>query len=222
MKPNLTGVLLDLDGTLLDTAPDLAAALNNVLQQQARPTLSLQQIRPWCSEGSKGLLKLGFDIDEQHRSFPQLRRDFLLAYQQHIAESTVIFPDILTLLDYLAVRRIAWGIVTNKPLALAQQLLSHFELPGCQTLVGGDSLATRKPDPEPLLYACKQLGCRPADCVYIGDSQVDIAAAKRAQMRSIAALYGYHLPNDDPQQWHADFYIDAPRDIIPLLEILLG
>jgi 2-phosphoglycolate phosphatase len=222
MKPILAGVLFDLDGTLLDTAPDLATALNIVLQQQGRTPLPLSQIRPWCSEGSKGLLKLGFDINDQHPNFPQLRSDFLHAYQQHIHENTVIFSGMLTTLHYLVGRHIPWGIVTNKPITLARELLSNFELPGCQSLVGGDSLATRKPDPEPLLYACQQLGCAPVDCVYIGDAHCDIEAAKRAEMHSIAALYGYRLPDDQPQHWHADFYIDSPRDIIPLLEILFG
>ncbi|MGB6976620.1 MAG: HAD-IA family hydrolase [Gammaproteobacteria bacterium] len=222
MKSTIAAVLLDLDGTLLDTAPDLATALNVVLQQRGHPPLPFHLIRPWCSEGSKGLLGLGFHIDDKHPDFPQLRTDFLQAYHHHLIEKTAVFPGMVEVLNYLVARRVPWGIVTNKPIALAEELLNAFDLPDYKCLIGGDSLAKRKPEPEPLLHACAQLGYTPEKCVYIGDSQRDIEAAKRAQMLAVAALYGYRTSEDHPGRWQADFYIDSPHDIIPLLEILLG
>jgi 2-phosphoglycolate phosphatase len=222
MKSRIAAVLLDLDGTLLDTAPDLATALNAVLRQQRREPLPFHLIRPWCSEGSQGLLGLGFGIKGDHPDFVQLRMDFLQAYHQNLLEKTVIFPGMAEVLNYLVANHVPWGIVTNKPVALAEKLVKAFDLPNCKCLVGGDSLAKRKPEPEPLLYACTQLNCAPEKCVYIGDAQRDMEAAKRAHMLAIAALYGYRTVHDSPDDWQADFYINSPHDIIPLLETLLG
>jgi 2-phosphoglycolate phosphatase len=168
------------------------------------------------------LLGLGFNIDDTHPNFPKLRADFLQAYHQHLHNGTVIFPGMKEVLNYLANHQTPWGIVTNKPVALAEELLRNFDLPDCRCLVGGDSLAKCKPEPEPLLYACAQLGCVPEECVYIGDAQRDMEAAKRAQMCAVAALYGYRTRDAQPENWQADFYIDSPHDIIPLLEVLMG
>lgn len=218
MKTNLTTVLFDLDGTLLDTAPDLATALNTVLTNHQRPKLPFETIRPYSSMGTRGLLKLGFQIDEAHAEYKELREQFLQAYHHHIFDETSIFPGIEQVIAQVENQGLRWGVVTNKPFGLAQQLMQHFKLiDRCACLVGGDTLAKHKPDPEQLLYACEMIGCSTDESVYIGDAARDIEAARRANMRSVAALYGYITPEERPETWQADYYVDRPQDIIDWL-----
>lgn len=215
----ITTVLLDLDGTLLDTAPDLGAALNNVLELHHRQPLPLTKIRPFSSTGTRGLLHLGFQIEETDPQYPKLREQFLQAYHKHLNDRTSIFPGMERVLQHLQNQNMPWGVVTNKPAHLATQLLEYFNLiENCACVIGGDTLAKRKPDPEPLLYACEIIGCTTAESIYIGDAERDITAAKRANMRSIAALYGYITEHENPEDWQADFYVDHPEQIIIWLE----
>lgn len=219
MLNKISAVLFDLDGTFLDTAPDLALALNIVLEKHRFPTLPFSEIRPWASTGTRGLLNLGFGIDDSNPKYPLLREQFLQAYHEHINDRTQIFPGIKSLLQHLAKNNLAWGIVTNKPADLATQLLNHFKLTeSCACIIGGDTLAKRKPDPEPLLHACELMGKSTQQCVYVGDAERDIEAAKRANMVSIAALYGYIAQHEDPRSWAADYYINHPQEIISWLK----
>jgi 2-phosphoglycolate phosphatase len=212
---NIKTVLFDLDGTLLDTAPDLAIALNIVLQQNARKPLPFDVIRPLSSTGTRGLLGLGFQITEEAAEYPQLREQFLNAYHDHITDQTKIFEGIDRVLHHLEKNGMPWGVVTNKPEDLAKQLLKNFQLDKRSScIIGGDTLDKRKPDPAPLLHACELIGATPNECVYIGDAERDITAAKNANMFSIAALYGYITAEDNPKTWLADHYIDEPTQII--------
>ncbi len=215
---NINVVLFDLDGTLLDTAMDLGSALNHLLIEEQQPTLPYEKIRPEAGRGSKGLLKLGFGIDETDQHFSRLTKRFLALYQQYLLDTTQFFPGIEESLRYLEKQHIPWGIVTNKPAKFTNQLAHHLHLTnraGC--IISGDSLAKQKPHPEPILYACKLLQRQPENCLYIGDSEMDIHASKAAGGFSLAAMYGYIPTSVNPQDWKADGYIHHARDIIDFL-----
>ena len=213
LKP--AGVLFDLDGTLLDTAPDMGRALNQLLQEQGRSPLPAEVIRPVVSHGSLGLIKLGFDIDQSHSAFESLRDRFLAIYQTGLAQETILFEGMAQVLVALEQRGAPWGIVTNKPGWLTEPLLAALGLLSRATcVVSGDTLTLRKPDPAPLLYACAQLELRPEACVYIGDAERDIEAARRANMPSLVACYGYIQASETPHAWGATAMIQQPLDLL--------
>lgn len=198
-------VLFDLDGTLLDTAPDLAEALNNVLINNGRDALSHEVIRPHVSHGAAALVRFGFELAEDHPQFESLRQQLLTYYKEHIAENTRPFDGIPELLDYIEKQDMNWGIVTNKPSWLTTPLLQALGLagrPAC--IVCGDTLSERKPHPAPMFYACEQAGSEVSECIYIGDAERDIQAGQRAGMRTIIALFGYIGKDQDPSLWGAD------------------
>lgn len=215
----IKAILFDLDGTLLDTAPDLAHALNLLLSKNGRATLPLEKIRPVASDGVKGLLALGFNISDTSPDFSQLRTDFLEYYTTHISRETTLFPGMDTVLNELETRGIPWGIVTNKIACLTEPLLKNLNLhhqAGC--IVSGDTLEFAKPHPAPLLHACELLGRTAEECVYVGDAKRDIEAGLRANMSTIVALYGYIKETDDPYSWQANATIKSPEELIDCLE----
>jgi len=214
----LRGVLFDLDGTLLDTAPDLAAALNRVRAAHALPPLPYAEIRPWVSHGSYALTRLGFSFAQDSDEFEAARLALLDAYHAHVADDTRLFPGMDTLLDDIEARGLRWGIVTNKPGWLTTPLLEKLGLawqPAC--VVSGDTLPERKPHPAPLLHAARALACAPGDCVYIGDAERDVAAGREAGMRTLVATYGYIGPGEDPLDWQASDLVDSPAAILDWL-----
>lgn len=215
MQTSPKAILFDLDGTLVDTAPDLAAALNYVLQKNNKKPLAYEVIRPIASDGSLGLLRLGFGINEKSEEFPALREQLLNYYQTHIADHSRLFEGMENVLDYLAQQNIAWGVVTNKPYQLSCELLAKLNL-AQKTLciIGGDSLPQRKPHPAPLLQAAKILNVSPEQCWYIGDARRDIDAGKNANMTTLVALWGYLHKEENPKSWQADFYIEKPLDLL--------
>lgn len=217
-KHSINSLFFDLDGTLLDTAPDLAGALNQVLTHHDRPTLPLKTIRPAVAEGARGILQQGFPIDENDDQFDLLKEEFLQAYEQRMTQETKFFDGMEEVLDYLDQHNLPWGIVTNKPSWLAKPLLSHFNLDHRYTcLVAGDTLTTRKPDPEPLYHACYLTGTDPKHSLYVGDTLGDVRAAKTAGMYIIVAKYGYLRADYQPHLWQADGLIDSPLEIIEWL-----
>ena len=174
-------VLFDLDGTLLDTARDLAGALNRVLVAHGRAPLPFERIRPWVSHGSYALTRLGFEYPEGSAEFETVRLALLDSYHAHVADETVPFAGVHALIERLEAGGLRWGIVTNKPDWLTQPLLRALALPwrpGC--VVSGDTLPERKPHPAPLLFAATQLACAPEACTYVGDAERDIEAGRRA------------------------------------------
>jgi len=212
---DLKAVLFDLDGTFADTAQDLAEALNFTLQLNNKPTLSFEKIRPVVSNGGIALIKFGFQIDEQHPQFDTYREQLLGYYQQNIAKYTLPFEGMTKVLSYLAQHNIAWGIVTNKPAWLTDPLMAALSLPTQpQCIVSGDTLATRKPDPGPLLHACELINCKPADTIYIGDAKRDIEAGQNANMQTLVALFGYIGDDDQPEAWGATDSVNHPHEII--------
>lgn len=220
---NIRTVLFDLDGTLLDTAPDLADALNAVLAENHRPPLSFQEIRGVVSHGGLALIRLGFALDESHPDFHPLRQRLLALYRDNISRKTRPFPGMGELLDQLETLGYNWGVVTNKPGWLTEPLLRDlglFERAAC--IVSGDTLDTRKPHPAPMLHACERTGSKPEQCVYVGDAQRDIEAGKNAGMHTLVALFGYFREHDRPHEWLADGMIHAPRDLLDWLTRVNG
>ena len=219
MNQKISAVLFDLDGTLLDTAPDLARSLNTLLQRHQKPPLPIQLIRQVVSYGCPGLIRLGFELGTEDAQYPQLRDDFMALYEGAITAESLPFAGIITVLDTLNKQQLPWGIVTNKAEHLARKILTELDLiENSACLIGGDTTPFSKPSPEPLYAACHIIQCSPQSCVFIGDSSVDIEAARRANMPSIAALYGYIPENDPAESWGADHYIDKPVELLDWLD----
>ncbi|MBI2802293.1 MAG: phosphoglycolate phosphatase [Gammaproteobacteria bacterium] len=219
VKSRPRAILFDLDGTLLDTAPDLAAALNRVRAQQALPPLAFERIRPWVSHGSFALTRLGFAVAEDSAEFEALRQALLAEYHAHVADRSCLFDGMAEILLDLTRRDLRSGIVTNKPGWLTAPLLAKLGLDlQFSCVISGDTLTTRKPDPAPLLHAAQMLGVATRDCVYIGDAERDVEAGRRAGMVTLVALYGYLGDSDTPEQWGADGYLAAPSDLASWLD----
>jgi len=212
-------VLFDLDGTLADTAPDLAYALNCVLTEQGCEPLPYETIRPVVSHGGIALIKLGFDIDEQAAEFQELRQRLLDIYRDNIARETQLFDGMAALLQTLEQRGLNWGVVTNKPAWLTEPLLEALDIRHrAASVVSGDTLPERKPHPAPMLLACEQAGSDAAHCLYIGDAERDIEAGRNAGMRTLVALFGYIGDGDQPTEWQADGMVEHALEILDWLE----
>jgi phosphoglycolate phosphatase len=214
MARRADAVLFDLDGTLLDTAPDMVAALNQVRAEQGLAPLDFALARTQVSHGSTGLMKLAFP-ELQGEAFERLREHFLTVYDRRIAVDTAPFPGFERVLGRLEDEGLPWGIVTNKPAFLTGPLLAALELDRrAACVVSGDTLPQRKPHPAPLLHAAAQLRLPPERCVYVGDAQRDVDSARAAGMPVLVALYGYLGPQDDPQAWAPDAHIEAPGELL--------
>jgi phosphoglycolate phosphatase len=214
-------VLLDLDGTLIDTAPDLVAVLNILLAHRHLPPIPFAIARNEVSNGALGLIRLGLGEQGSEEEVERLRQEFLEVYIQNICIKSSLFNGIDDFLSNLDERGTSWGIVTNKPHAMTQLLLESLDLihrPGC--LICGDSLPQKKPHPAPLRAGAKELGIPTKHCVYVGDARRDIDAGHAAGMSTIAASYGYIHPHDDPYQWGASTVIRRPTDLLNALEEL--
>jgi len=212
-RPRKQALLLDLDGTLLDTAADMAAALNALLVEERREPLPFAQIRPVVSHGSNGLIRLAFGTpndDERQR----LVNRFLALYSDALAIHTQLFAGFTPLLQQLRDHGLQWGIVTNKPAWLTDPLvmtLGIHEQADC--VVSGDTTAEKKPHPLPLLHAAELLKLSPADCLYVGDAERDIQSARAAGMQSLIAMWGYIADTDTPHTWQADGMIELPEHL---------
>ena len=213
-------ILFDLDGTLADTAPDLADALNTVLQRNGSPPLAYEKIRPVVSHGGVALIELGFGLPQQDPGFEPLRQQLLDAYLQNIASKTRLFPGMAELLQAIERRGLSWGVVTNKPGWLTDPLLAAMQLDHrAACVVSGDTLPQRKPDPAPLLHACQLTDSQVHECVYIGDAERDIVAGQRAGMTTLVALFGYIGEHEQPHRWGADALLESPQQILQWLEL---
>ena len=216
--PAVKAVLFDLDGTLLDTAPDLADALNIQLTRHGKSALPFLAIRAKASHGSKALVQLGFNINEQHTDFARLRQEFFDIYQQISGQRTQLFPGMQTVLAELEQQQIPWGIVTNKPGWLTMPLLAHLNLATqAACIVAGDTLSVAKPDPAPLLHACRLLHHSPNDCIFIGDAEVDVIAGNRAAIKTYLAGYGYLNPEDKIATWQVTRIISSATEILEII-----
>lgn len=214
--PAVQAVLFDLDGTLVDSAPDLTAAIDRVLLELGRASVDGTRLAAVVSKGGRAMLQVAFpDLGADARE--DLLPRFLSHYAENIAAASRLYDGVETLLSRIEAQGLRWGVVTNKPEALARKLMSQLGLlPRCQVLVGGDTLAQRKPDPEPLWHACKKLGLSPESCVYVGDDERDALAAKAAGMPSVVALWGYHPAEENPLAWPAMAHCHTPLDLLEL------
>lgn len=211
-------ILFDLDGTLVDTAHDLAYALNLQRQQHGLTTLPFEAIRPYASHGSKGLLAVGFGLDTEDASFAAMRDEYLALYDQVLTRKPVLFDGVAELLDSLDQQSVLWGVVTNKPRRFTQPLLENIGLLNrAKSVVCADDAARPKPYPDSLYLACEQAGVSPDICWYVGDAERDIEAGRAAGMYTVVAMYGYLGETDNPQAWGADVAIDTPLELLNLI-----
>ena len=215
---NIEAVLFDLDGTFADTAPDLAYALNRTLEEFGKPHLPYDAIRPVVSHGGIALIRLGFGLEPGQEGFDQRKSYLLKVYEQNIAHHTTLFDGLEKTLETLADRAMPWGIVTNKPAWLTDPLMEAMGLAqkaGC--IVSGDTCEKNKPHPMPLLHASNEIDRPPETCLYIGDAERDIIAARAAGMPSAVALWGYLQEEDRPEEWNADIALESPGALHQLL-----
>jgi phosphoglycolate phosphatase len=213
-----SAILFDLDGTLVDTAPDMVAVLQDLQRTHGLDPVDYELGRAYVSNGALGLLGLGFP-DIEHTIGSDLHTAYLESYAEQVCEASLLFPGLADLLEALDAAGLPWGVVTNKPAHLTDALLDRLALAARSACtVSGDTLPQRKPDPAPLLHACELAGMLPQNTVYVGDASRDIQAGQNAGMATVAAAYGYIAPGDDPRNWGADL---IAADTAELTQILL-
>lgn len=217
--PQVRGVLLDLDGTMLDTAPDLIGSLNDLRQEHDLEPLPAGHLQPVVSHGSGPMVQRGFNVQPTDPDFQTLRQRFLDIYRARVSQSTRPFAGMDDLLHALESASIPWGVVTNKPGWLTEPLLAdlgYAERAAC--IVSGDTLPCRKPDPAPVLLACEQLQLAPAHCMLIGDAERDVEAGWRAGTLTLVAMFGYIGAEDHVMRWGAHGLIDHPLEALRWLD----
>ncbi len=213
----IDAVLFDLDGTLIDTAPDMVAVLTEMQQAHGLVPLPYETARANVSNGAIGLIRLAFS-EAAESEFKALHREYLECYEGSVCIESRIFPDLPELLDDLDAAGLPWGIVTNKPQRMTDPLLAALGLTSrLICAISGDTLPQRKPDPAPLLLGCKQAGTAPQRTVYVGDAARDIQAGRAAGMITIAAAYGYIVPGDEPDSWNADAIAANTKELAKML-----
>ncbi len=210
-------LLFDLDGTLADTAPDLAAAVNKMRTDRELDETPFDLLRPLASAGARGLIGAAFDVAPGNPLYDDMRTEFLANYAAAIANRTVLFDGINQLLEEITVRGLYWGIVTNKPALYTDALVPKIGLQHAACVISGDTTPHAKPHPEPLFEAARQLQITPQDCWYVGDDLRDIQAGKAAGMPTIAAAWGY-CGHTEPSDWLADIIATHPLDLVTLLK----
>ncbi len=212
-------VLFDFDGTLADTAPDLAAAANQQRVRRGLDPLPEAHLRPWSSYGARGLLKAALDIETDDPEYDSVRQQFLADYEAGMTTHTKLFDGMTDLLATILAHDMEWGIVTNKAEYLARPQAVHLGIDAdCTVLVGGDTTGHLKPHPASLLHAAKQAGVETWQCIYVGDDERDILAGKAAGMATVVAAYGYCGPETATiRGWQADAIVDSPAAIWPVV-----
>jgi len=210
---NLSCVLFDLDGTLVDTAPDLIACLNKALNAHGFDSIESDSIKPFISYGAAAMINKSVSHTDQVTQ-NKILETMLALYQDNIAEHSQFFSGIAETLKTIESLGLKWGIVTNKRERFTNPLVNAFNLKDrAACIISGDTTANSKPHPEPMLSACVQANVKPEECVYIGDALHDITAGKSANMKTLAAVYGYLKPDDIPTNWGADALIESPEQL---------
>jgi 2-phosphoglycolate phosphatase len=218
MADRFGAVLFDLDGTLIDSAPDLAGAANELRAAHGLPPLPYEALRPLVGAGARGMLGAAFDIGPQHERFAELRDDFLRRYELRMTRQTRIFDGVLPVLDALDEAGRRWGIVTNKATRFTEPLVQFLGLSArAATVIAGDTTPHSKPHPEPLLEAARRVGLAPSQCVYIGDDLRDVQAGHAAGMATAVAGWGYLGAGDPAEAWGAEFIVRRPAELLNLL-----
>jgi phosphoglycolate phosphatase len=211
-------VFFDLDGTLADTADDLAAPVNAMRAQRGQAPLPVADLRPFASTGARGLIAKGLDVGKDDSGYEALRLEFLERYEQNIVVHTRLFEGMAGLLERLEAEGVQWGVVSNKIERYVRIILERLGLTGRSVVAyGGDSAARPKPHPDLLLLALQTTGLRGGDCVYVGDDLRDVVAGRAAGMKTVAAAYGYCGDAEGPETWGADALIRHPGELAALL-----
>ena len=220
LKTRPAAVFFDLDGTLVDTADDLAAPVNHMREARGLKPLPLEEYRPFASAGSRGLLHIGLGATTDDPDYPALRTEFLNRYEQEIAVHSRLFDGMPELLAWLEANGIRWGVISNKLEYLVRRLVQQLGLGHRVALAyGGDTAPRAKPWPDPLKMALQETELTARQCVYIGDDLRDIQAAHAVDMPAVAAAYGYGNPNEIPQ-WRADHIVTSPQEFLAMLKRL--
>jgi 2-phosphoglycolate phosphatase len=218
----LRAALFDLDGTLLDTAPDMAGALNTLLHEQQQPSVEFSRVRPHVSNGAAAVVKVGFPLADALEA-ERLRVRYLDIYAMQLADQTRLFRGFDEVLGCLESQGIPWGIVTNKPARLTEPLLDALKLSArAACVVSGDTIPERKPDPAPLRLAASRIGIPAEHCLYVGDALRDVQAAISAGMLPLGARFGYLDPAEDPERWPVAGWLERPIDLLPWLGLRLA
>jgi len=213
----LQAVLFDLDGTLIDSAPDLAGAGNEMRAARGLEPLPYETFRPLVGTGARGMVKVALDVTPEDPQFIELRDEFFARYEARMTRETALFPAMRPVLDALNARRLPWGIVTNKSKRFTTPLVKALGLDAeAGTVVCGDTTPHSKPHPEPLLEAARRLNLDPTACMYVGDDLRDVVAGRAAGMRTVAASWGYLGAGEHITEWAADHVIDFPGDLLKL------
>lgn len=219
MFTDVQAVLFDLDGTLIDSAPDLGAAADKMRVDRGLPSLPIARYRPMAGAGARGMIGVAFGLTPEHADFSALREEFFANYEQCMTQSTYAFDGVQELIARLLAADLPWGVVTNKSARFTDPLMRAMPLfMSARTVVSGDTTPHAKPHPEPLFEAARRLAVAPARCVYVGDDERDIVAGLAAGMRTVAATYGYLGQKADPLQWGAHAIINSPGALLQLLE----
>lgn len=218
MFKDFQAVLFDLDGTLIDSAPDLGAAADKMRVDRGLPSLPLESYRSMAGAGARGMLGVAFDLTPEHRDFLELREEFFRNYEQCLTQRTRAFDGIHELIASLIALNVPWGVVTNKAARFTNPLVRAMPLfATARTVISGDTTPHAKPHPEPLFEAARRLAIAPERCLYVGDDERDVVAGLAAGMGTVAANYGYLGEKTDPSAWGAHATINSPGDLLKLL-----
>lgn len=219
MFHNVEAVLFDLDGTLIDSAPDLGAAVDKMRTARGLTSLPLEHYRPMAGAGARGMLGLAFGMAPEHPDYEAMKEEFFVNYESCMTERTRIFDGVVSLIESLVAQGLPWGVVTNKSNRFTDPLTSAMPLfSTAGAIVSGNTTPHSKPHPEPLFEAARRMSVDPSRCVYVGDDERDIVAGLAAGMGTVAATYGYLGQQTDISQWNAHLHIDSPMDLLNFLK----
>jgi phosphoglycolate phosphatase len=219
-RPQRQAVLFDLDGTLIDSAPDLAGAANDLRQQHGLPALPFASLRPMVGAGARGMVGAAFGVKPGHADFEPLRDAFLARYAQRMLQQTEVFDDMWPVLEQLERTGVRWGVVTNKAARFTEPIVDGLGLRArLAALVCGDTTPHSKPHPAPLLEAARQLGLDATACVYVGDDARDVVAGRAAGMATLAAQWGYLGEGPGVHEWGADAVLGVPSELLNWLRL---
>ncbi|MCD2164187.1 MAG: HAD-IA family hydrolase [Comamonas sp.] len=220
MQRSIRAILFDLDGTLIDSAPDLGAAADQMRVARGLPSLPMADYRPFAGSGARGMLRVAFGMQPEDAEFPTMREEFFQNYERRMTQDTTVFDGVSDMLASIVARHLHWGVVTNKSKRFTEPLSRQMALfASAGAVVSGDTTPHAKPHPEPLLEAARRIGVDPQYCVYVGDDERDIIAGKAAGMHTVAAVYGYLGEKQSVAHWEADDVINSPHELLKRLNL---